>query len=955
MKSFGAWGLVVSLSTTATIVEAGAPTWTTFSSSANPSLAGQSVTLTATVRVVGGGGPVTGTVTFKDVGAVLATIAVDGTGKAVLATSSLAIGTHQLTATYNGDGNFNTSSGGVALSVPNALGCAWTDFADSSPANGTLRAVASADFNNDGKPDVLTLNTSSNSLTVLLGDGTGALLPTGSSVAAASAFSVVTADFNLDGNVDVSIGAPSENSTSVSTYLGNGAGALAAAGTPLQVAQLMNFSSADVNLDGRPDLILGVHSFANNKAENSIAVFLGDGSGGFTPGAGLSSSALDQVFGPQAVGKVELWGGAPGDFNGDGRPDLALSARELLTSGERWLLITLLGDGTGALTPGATAALSSFTSRRLKTADLDLDGNLDLVDGDLFSGNVVVWKGNGSGTFTSASFPVLGGASFVTVADFNVDGKPDIGTASGILFGNGASGFTVAYPAGWQAATAYPDLNNDGRVDLIYNPSGVATRVNTCGLPATTTTVSSAPSPSTLGQTVTLTAVVAPGASGATPTGTVHFRLFDWYAPFVTLNGGVATVTTTNLAGVSNITAVYAGNTAFSGSVGSVTHTVLPRLTVQDPSAANSASPTNLVFTITLSESTNPNPSVTVNYATSDRTARAGTDYTAVSGSLTFNPGETTKTVSVPILQGVPGPDKDFFLALSNPTNATLSRSTGIGTIQYLASGAFTITIDDPTQKEGNSGTTLMAFTVALARTSIGTITVDYATSDGTATAGTDYTARSGSLTFLPGKTTRSVLIPVSANTALNSNRTILVTLSNANVGAITKSQGVGTIVDDDPPALGSQITQLRLYSNTTFEHLYTTDTNEYAVLGGRGWNQEGNAYTMFQSAGFYTGTSGAGPYAVPMYRLYLAGIQQHHWTTDWYEAMVLASGSFWDYEGIAGYLLPSQETGTVPLYRLALGRPALHLWTTDANEKNVLSSPSRGWTYEGILGYVIP
>jgi hypothetical protein len=953
----GHLGLVLGLLTTA-IAEAGTPTWTTLAPSANPSLSGQSVTLTATVKVVGGGGPVTGTVTFKTTTAVLGSVAVDGTGKAAFATASLAIGMHQVTATYNGDSNFNTSSTGLSLSVPNALGCAWTDFADSSPANGTLRAVASADFNNDGKPDVLTLNTSTNALTILLGDGTGGLVPTGSSAAATSGFSVVTADFNLDGNVDVSIGTSSGNSASVGTYLGNGAGALAAVGTPLQVAPLMNFSSTDINLDGRPDLILGVHSYSDNKDENSIAVFLGDGTGGFTPGAGLSSSTLDQVFGAQAVGKVVLWGGVPGDFNGDGRPDLAISAREQLSPGERWLLITLQGDGTGALTPGATAPLSSFTSRRLKTGDLNLDGNLDLVDGDLMSGNVVVWRGNGSGAFTSASFPILGGASFVTVADFNVDGKPDIGTNAGILFGDGASGFTASYPGGWQPAGFYADLNNDGRVDLIHNPSGVATRLNTCGLPATTTTVSSAPSPSASGQTVTLTAVVAPSSGGPAPTGIVYFRATD-YPPIrsATLNGGVATLTTATLpTGISNVTAVYTGNTAFSGSVGSVAHTVLPQLTVQDPSAANSAGPTDLVFTITLSSSSvSPNPSVTVNYATSDRTARAGTDYTAVSGSLTFSPGQTTKTVSVPILQGVPGPDKDFFLTLSNPTNATFSRSTGIGTIQHLASGAFTITIDDPTQKEGNSGTTLMAFTVALARTSISTITVDYATSDGTATAGTDYTARSGTLTFLPGKTTRSVLIPVSANTALNSNRTILVTLSNASIGAITKSQGVGTIVDDDPPTLASQITQLRLYSNTTFEHLYTTDTNEYAVLGGRGWNQEGNAYTMFQSAGFYTGTSGAGPYAVPMYRLYLAGIQQHHWTTDWYEAMVLASGSFWDYEGIAGFLLPSQETGTVPLYRLALGRPALHLWTTDANEKNVLSSPARGWTYEGILGYVIP
>ena len=170
----------------------------------------------------------------------------------------------------------------------------------------------------------------------------------------------------------------------------------------------------------------------------------------------------------------------------------------------------------------------------------------------------------------------------------------------------------------------------------------------------------------------------------------------------------------------------------------------------------------------------------------------------------------------------------------------------------------------------------------------------------------------------------------------------LFVNLTNASTTeptgiTLAKSQGVGTILDDDPPAAAANVAQYRLYSPITYEHLYTTDTNEYAVLGTVGWlEQEGAAYTMFQD-GVYT----AGVYAVPLYRLYHPGVLQHHWTTDWYETTVLAAGS-WSDQGIPGYVLPTAVAGTVPLYRLALAYPPLHLWTTDQNEYQVLTTQPR-------------
>lgn len=147
----------------------------------------------------------------------------------------------------------------------------------------------------------------------------------------------------------------------------------------------------------------------------------------------------------------------------------------------------------------------------------------------------------------------------------------------------------------------------------------------------------------------------------------------------------------------------------------------------------------------------------------------------------------------------------------------------------------------------------------------------------------------------------------------------------------------------------GTLITRYRLYSDGTKEHLYTTDTNEYSVLPGRGWLAEGAIYKLFQGAGSLSGVD-AGPY----YRLYNPLSHQHHWTTDLNEYNVLGSWG-WTKEGVDGYILPTAVAGSVPLYRLYLyAFGGLHLWTIDANEKNVLST-SNGWVDEGVAGYVVP
>ncbi len=125
-----------------------------------------------------------------------------------------------------------------------------------------------------------------------------------------------------------------------------------------------------------------------------------------------------------------------------------------------------------------------------------------------------------------------------------------------------------------------------------------------------------------------------------------------------------------------------------------------------------------------------------------------------------------------------------------------------------------------------------------------------------------------------------------------------------------------------------------RLYHSGTLDHHYTTDTNEYQVLAGRGCQQEGVAWASRDSS------------AVPVYRLYHEGTRDHHYTKDYNEYQVLADRG-WSQEGIAWY---SDEAQGVPVYRLYHEGTLNHHYTKDYNEYQVLAG--RGWKQEGVAWY---
>jgi hypothetical protein len=209
-----------------------------------------------------------------------------------------------------------------------------------------------------------------------------------------------------------------------------------------------------------------------------------------------------------------------------------------------------------------------------------------------------------------------------------------------------------------------------------------------------------------------------------------------------------------------------------------------------------------MVFTVTLFRAAGTPGTVTMDYKTADSTATAGADYTAIPiTSLTFAPNETTKTISVTVLGDASDEqDETVKVTLSNVVgmDTTGSKLVGTGTI---IDDENLLVVSDASLVEGDFGTTNMFFTVSLVnRTGSGTVTVNYATADGTATAGSDYTAIVNStLTFATNETSKTIVVPILGDRVREGNETFALNFSNPGGASLATTSVTGTITDNDP------------------------------------------------------------------------------------------------------------------------------------------------------------
>ena len=218
------------------------------------------------------------------------------------------------------------------------------------------------------------------------------------------------------------------------------------------------------------------------------------------------------------------------------------------------------------------------------------------------------------------------------------------------------------------------------------------------------------------------------------------------------------------------------------------------------PIGGNDAGYNDNVVTFTVTLSTPSSQTATVKYTTMDGTAIAGVDYEAVTGTLTFVPGQTQETIEVPILGDIDEEaDKSFTVALSDPTFATIADATATGTLE---DDDPTLAVEDVAIREGDGEAVEAVFTVSLSAIKDETVTVLYETADGTAKAGVDYEAVGGMLTFEPGETEKTVAVAILGNMENQSDRGFSLRLLHPRTASIRDNEAEATIQDDDPAIL---------------------------------------------------------------------------------------------------------------------------------------------------------
>jgi hypothetical protein len=221
-----------------------------------------------------------------------------------------------------------------------------------------------------------------------------------------------------------------------------------------------------------------------------------------------------------------------------------------------------------------------------------------------------------------------------------------------------------------------------------------------------------------------------------------------------------------------------------------------PSISVRDVIVVEGNSGTTQA-TLVVALSASSSQSVSFSFATSNGTATAGSDYAATSGTATFAPGEVEK----PIVVLVNGDTTDeaqetFFLDISNVQNATVSSNRGTGVI--IDDDGPTISINDVSLTEGNSGLKAATFTLTLSGPSVEAIAVRAITTPGTATAATDYNSINSVIIFQPGTVTRTLDVSIIGDTNLEPNETFSLNLTEPFGTTISDGVGAGTILDDD-------------------------------------------------------------------------------------------------------------------------------------------------------------
>ena len=601
-------------------------------------------------------------------------------------------GNYTLTATVTGQGRVaptgnvsfvDTSSGNAVLASSAAASSSTTlteSVAQTIPVGSSPTYMVSADFNGDGIPDLAVVNTSSSTVSILLGSSHGTFTAGTPLQLGTTPGPIAVGDFNGDGKADIAVSLPS--SSAIAVFLGNGDGTFTGSTSPVYTApQPGSLVVADLNGDGLQDLAV------LSQGSSSVTILLGHGDGTFTPSNFSPSSGSS----PQSVVQA--------DFNGDGVPDLAIT--NYYSEG----VTILLGNGDGTFTAAPTVSTTTYPYS-IAVGDFNQDGKPDLAVGT--NGGTTVLLGNGDGTFTAASNALSSGYIMsLAVADMNNDGKPDLIAVDGnnskltVLLGNGDGTFMTGATQTIRSqpeAAVVGDWNGDGIADVaVVNYYGSSVTTVTTQLTHKVVATANNISPYGTGQhTITAT---YPGDTDYTgsASGTVTLTAQPG-ATVVTVNPSTTTLATTQQLAV-NIAVSGATSTGYPAPTGTVTLT----------SGSYSSSPVALsgggaVVNVPASILAAGANTLTVSYTPDSSTYASSTGSATVTVSkVTPNisiSAATSLTVSVQITDpvGTGVPSGTITLTSGAYTSAAVTLTSGSGTITVPAGtlpvGTDTVTIN---------------------------------------------------------------------------------------------------------------------------------------------------------------------------------------------------------------------------------------------------------------------
>ena len=699
-----------------------------------------------------------------------------------------------------------------------------------------------ADLNGDGFKDLLTIDSNNTRITIHQNPGnTGSfiyrgVLSTGTTVGAMTA-----GDFDQDGNADIAI-----LSFAAHIFLGNSNWAWDSIGAFPAGQANNNIHATDLTGDGIIDLVATAESTGPSPAPGMAAILIGLGKGGF--------SAPRQYL----LGRGSSWI-ASGDLDADGNVDLAISNSGYSVATDTRASI-LYGDGAGNF-PRHQFSTGALTPREIFIADFDSDSRPDVAVLDYnyatmnllrniclppppvvpaLSSNADISIAEGDTTDATAEISVtlsapsdstvrvqyrtapLVGVAGVAENDLVEASSPlDYRTISGELeFAPGQTSKTVVVTVRGDLLDEYNEkfsvsLYNSTNASIADNRTVVTITDNdlppsvSIGAAAViegNTGTSQLAVPVTLSEVSGRPVVVAFTSGGGTAIPNQDYVRAE----------GLLTIPAGSASSLINVEII--GERAFepdetffveiSQPVNAILGNSLGTATitnddiggsVQFASAEYVVSENSSGIAIVVSRTGGNAGGVSVKFRTSAGTAQPGADYTETAATVLFAADETSRGVFIPILRDqLDEPDETVNLILEDPYGVTIGTpSPAILTIQSN-SELPELRISDASVVEGDNGSRTIQFFVRLSRPTQRTVSVNYTTTDQTATAGQDYSAASGTFTIRPGVTRKALAVEVFGDFFFEQDETFSIDLSGVSNATLADPQAIGRIINDE-------------------------------------------------------------------------------------------------------------------------------------------------------------